>query len=94
MKKIAVGVIITLCVVLTTFTIVRDAQAQTDWENNREIITVMVHQGDTIDGYWVEYAPSWMSREQYRYEIQTLNDMESCMLYIGDTIKLYVQGGN
>ena len=94
MKKIAVGVIITLCVVLTTFTIVRDAQAQTDWENNREVITVMVHQGDTSDGYWAEYAPSWMSREQYRYEIQTLNDMDSCMLYIGDTIKLYVQGGN
>ena len=94
MKKIAVTAIIALCVILATFTIVRDAQAQTEWENNREIITVIVHSGDTIDGYWVEYAPNWMSREQYRYEIQTLNDMDSCMLYIGDTIKLYVQGGN
>lgn len=93
MKKIAVAAIIVFCISVATFTIVRDAQAQTDWEHNREVITIMVHSGDTLDGYWAEYAPSWMSRDQYRYEIQTLNDMDSCMLYTGDTIKLYVQGG-
>jgi hypothetical protein len=57
-KKIAVVGIITLCISIATLALVRDAQAQTDWEQSREIITVRVHGGD---GYWAEYAPSWMS---------------------------------
>lgn len=93
MKKIAVVAIITLCISIATFALVRDAQAQTDWEQSREVITVRVHSGDTIDGYWAEYAPSWMSCEQYRYEIKVLNNMDSCTIYVGDTIKLYVKGG-
>ena len=93
MKKFAVAAIIAVCASIATLTIVRDAKAQTDWEQSREVITVRVHSGDSVDGYWAEYAPSWMSREQYRYEIKALNDMDSCTLYAGDTIKLYVKGG-
>ena len=92
MKKIAVAAIIIFSISIATFTIVRDAQAQTDWEHNREVITITVHSGDTLDGYWVEYAPSWMSRDQYLYEIKTLNNMDSCTIYAGNTIKLYVKG--
>lgn len=92
MKKIAVVGIITLCIAIATVAFVRDAQAQTDWEHSREVITVTVHSGDSIDGYWAQYAPSWMSREQYRYEIKALNDIDSCTIYAGDTIQLYVKG--
>ena len=93
MKKIAVAAIIVFCISVATFTITRDTQAQTDWVQTREVITITVLPGDSLDGYWVEYAPEWMTREQYRYEIQTLNDMDSCTIYAGDTIKLYVKGG-
>jgi hypothetical protein len=92
MKKIAVAVGILFCIAMATFTIVRDAQAQTDWEHNREVITITVAYGDSIDGYWAQYAPSWMSRDQYRYEVKALNHMDSCTIYAGSTIKLYVQG--
>jgi hypothetical protein len=92
MKKFAIAAIIIFSISIATFTIVRDAQAQTDWEHNREIITITVHNGDTLDGYWVQYAPNWMSRDQYLYEIKTLNNMDSCTIYAGDTIKLYVKG--
>ena len=92
MKKLAVAAIIIFCVFVATVTIVRDVQAKTDWENDREIITVVVCHGDSIDGYWAEYAPSWMSREQYRAEIKILNNMDSCTIYAGNTIKLYIQG--
>ena len=94
MKRLAIAAIIVFCTFVATFTIARDTQAQTEWENSREIITVVVCQGDSIDGYWAEYAPSWMGREQYRYEIKALNDMDSCTIYAGSTIQLYVEGGN
>lgn len=91
MKKIAVAAIIIFCIAIATFTIAQDAQAQTDWEQSREVITITVRSGDSIDGYWAQYAPSWMSREQYRYEIKALNDMDSCTIYVGQSIMLYCQ---
>ena len=74
------------------FVLVSNNKTQAEWEENREIITVRVEGGDTIDGYWAEYAPNWMSREQYRAEIMELNGMNSYSLRIGQTLKLYVEG--
>ena len=71
-----------------------DAQRQNDWQNNKRVITVVINYGDSIDGYWAEYAPSWMGRELYRSEIKKLNNLQNTMLYAGDEIKLYVEGGN
>jgi hypothetical protein len=76
--------------ILTAIVTIKDAKTQAEWEENREIITVIVEKGDTLDGYWAEYAPNWMSREQYRTEIMELNNMKSCGLSVGNKIKLYV----
>lgn len=71
------------------------AKAQwSDWEQTREIKTVYVQRGDSVDGYWAEYAPEWMDRSDYREEIKELNNMDSCYLYAGQTLKIYVEGGN
>ena len=93
MKKIAVAAIIIFCISVAAFAIARDVRAQNDWEDSRQVVTKMVQHGDSIDGYWVQYAPSWMGREQYRAEIKALNNMDTCNIYAGNTIKLYVQGG-
>ena len=63
-----------------------------DWVANREVITVYISSGDTLDGYYVEYAPDWMDRYTYRAAILELNGMHDCTIYAGDYIKLYVVG--
>lgn len=100
MKKRIMIICVVFCIAFSAYCIAVAAQRHTEtlsdydaWLANREVITITVLPGDSLDGYWVEYAPSWMTREQYRYEIQTLNDMDSCTIYAGDTIKLYMKGG-
>ena len=60
-----------------------------EWMKNAEIITVVIQRGDTIDGYYVQYAPEWMDRYTYRQLILDLNHMNNCDIYAGDIIKLY-----
>ena len=100
MKKQVMIVVVLFCIAFSAYGITVAAQRYTEatteyeaWLKTREVITITVLPGDSIDGYWVEYAPDWMTREQYRHEIQTLNDMDSCTIYAGDTIKLYMKGG-
>ena len=71
-----------------------DAQRQEEWKNSRQVITIVVESGESIDGYWAKYAPEWMGREQYRSEIKELNNMVSAMIYTGQKIQVYVEGGN
>ena len=63
---------------------------QSQWEERREIITVAVCYGDTLDGICYEYKPSWMSIDKYRYEIKQLNHMSDSTIYANTTIKLYI----
>lgn len=74
--------------------LVNEHNNRTEWEATREVITVPVHAGDSVDGYWAEYAPSWMDRADYRREFKELNNCDSCYLYAGQFVKIYVQGGN
>ena len=60
-----------------------------EWLKNAEIITVIIQRGDTIDGYYAQYAPEWMDRYTYRQLILDLNHMNNCDIYAGDIIKLY-----
>ena len=71
-----------------------DAQRRSNWEDSREIISVVIQPGDSLDGLWAKYGPHWMDRRDYRIEIIELNNLDSAMLYVGDKIKLYVEGGN
>ena len=86
----AIVIVITMVVAVTTVS--ADAQRRSHWENTREVITVFIYPGDTLHGLWVEYGPSWMDRREWSYEVMELNGMDSCMLYVGQTLKIYVEG--
>ena len=93
---IAVGIIALTMAITTPIVIVsaRDNAQMKEWEQTREVKHIHVESGDSLDEYWAEYAPSWMNRYDYREAIKELNDMDSCALYAGDIIKVYVEGGN
>jgi hypothetical protein len=89
MKRL-IAILCAVVFVVAAFTIIRDANRQAEWEESRRVITIRVQRGDTMDGFWVEYAPDWMGREQYRAEIMELNDMDNSSLRSGQNIKLYI----
>jgi hypothetical protein len=93
MNKLVLTLALAITLLTATVVVGREQAQSAEWEDSREVITITVQSGDTVDGYWAEYAPDWMSRDEYRYEIKQLNDMDSCVLYIGDTIQIYTQGG-
>lgn len=89
MKKLLITATAILCIFAISTKTINEHQRQKDWTENRETITITVQYGDTIDGYWAEYAPDWMGREEYREYIKSLNNMTSCAIYAGQTIKIY-----
>ena len=89
MKKLLITATAILCAFAISAKTINEYQRQKDWTENRETITITVQYGDTIDGYWAEYAPDWMGREEYREYIKTLNDMYDCAIYVGQTIQIY-----
>ena len=96
MKKFITTIIFIFALViliLTISSIRADAKRQADWVATREIITIRIKSGDSLDGYWAKYAPEWMSREQYRAELKELNHLTSALIYADDIIKIYVEGG-
>lgn len=62
---------------------------RTEWESTREVITIYVEGGDTLDELGYQYKPSWMDIREYREEIKELNGMQSSDLYMGQKLKLY-----
>ena len=67
-----------------------DNMRQSQWEARREVITVAVCYGDTLDGICYQYKPSWMDIREYRYEVMKLNHMESSTIYANTIIRLYI----
>ena len=95
MKKfniIFILALIVITIVLAAQTVSADAQRRSHWENTREVITIQIIPGDTLHGLWAEYGPAWMDRREWTYEVMDLNDMDSCMLYAGQTLEIYVEG--
>lgn len=96
MKKIAVFVIIILAITTVLAgarTISTNHRLRTEWEDTREVITVRVHYGDSLDKFGYQYKPTWMDIREYRKLVIDLNDMTSAMVYANTDLKLYVQGG-
>ena len=95
-KKIMLTTIIATTLISTVWagahTLNERAELEANWESTREVITVRVCSGDTLDGFGYEYKPSWMDVREYREQIKDLNDMSTSTLYANTTIKLYVQG--
>lgn len=93
MKKLTVIVVSIIIAVnaLVAAIVVSDLRQQTEREATLQPVTIRVQCGDTLYGYWIEYAPNWMSYSQYLYEIMELNNMTSCSIYAGQTIQVYVE---
>ena len=66
---------------------------KSEWENSRQVITVVVYHGDTLYDLALEYKPSWMDTREYVYQVEQLNDMTNGNIYAGQTIKLYTMEG-
>lgn len=93
MKKLIIVVVLLIIAVnvLVAAIVVSDFRQQKKWEATRQPISIRIQYGDTIYGYWIKYAPNWMSYEQFLYEIKELNNMTSCSIYAGQTIQIYIE---
>lgn len=80
--------IVTIAVAMVIVRNNRHKEMLNEWLENGEVIMICVNQGDTIDGYWVEYAPSFVNRYEWREIILELNGMQNCNLYAGNMIKI------
>ena len=89
---IGVAVCAIITIVACIIVLATDSNPQDDWINTRQVITIKVQPGDTVDGYWAEYAPDWMSRGQFRAEFKSLNNVQNCYLIAGTKVKIYVEG--
>jgi hypothetical protein len=89
-KKAIIATLITASVLTLPVSVaIRDHARLTEWEATREVRLIRVMPGDSVDGYWAEYSPSWMNREDYREQFKELNNLDSCYLYEGDFVKVY-----
>ena len=88
---------LTLCVVVSIifvgFKFATDNSLENEWLENRDVITIRVAYGDTLDEICYEYKPSWMDVREFRYYILELNGMSNSMLYAGQTLKVYAYEG-
>lgn len=89
-KKVITTVIATVSILALPVGItIRDHIRYSEWEATREVHLIRVESGDSVDGYWAEYAPKWMDRSDYREAFKELNNLNSCYLYEGDFVKVY-----
>lgn len=86
--------IILICLVaivaFATHSLVSNGNRYVTWVNARDIITVTVESGDTLDEFGYKYKPEWMDVREYRELVKELNGMENSSLYVGQELKLYI----
>ena len=70
-----------------------DHKLRAEWEHNRQVLTVAVQSGDTLDEFGYNHKPSWMDVREWRYQVMELNGMEDANLLAGQRIKIYTEGG-
>ena len=88
MKKILCASVLIVALVCVKASCSNDDYSE--WLNTRAVKTVMVHSGDTLDGFGYQYKPDWMDVRQYRRAVMTLNNMDSATIYSGQSLKVYV----
>ena len=93
MKTRALYIVLALCIIATIFAVgykvSNDNALESEWVENREVVEIRVAYGDTLDEICYEYKPDWMYILEYREHILSLNGMDNCMLYAGQTLKVY-----
>jgi hypothetical protein len=88
MKKLCAITAIIVCFAVGHELLETQSQ-ESEWLKNREIIAVTVPSGAGIDYFGSRYAPDWMDLREYRTQIMELNNMDSAMLYAGQTLYIY-----
>ena len=88
MKKLYIILALIICLAVTV-KLHENSTQQTEWLENRQVVTVTVPAGVGIDYYGSQYAPEWMDLREYRTQIMQLNGMDSAMLYAGQTLQIY-----
>lgn len=89
MKKILITSALALCIFSMGFSFAQKAEQRSEWEETREVITIHICSGDTLDEIGYEFKPEWMDIREYRESIKELNNLDSCMLYVGQELKIY-----
>ena len=58
-------------------------------ENDYDIITVYVEEGDTLYDYYYRYAKNGTEVTEYTSAIKELNHLRNSTIYAGTTLKVY-----
>ena len=83
-------IILSMLVILIIFiALFKEIFKPTFNENEYDIITIVIQQGDTLTDYYLTYAKENTDRTEYITAIMRLNNLSSSMIYAGDTIKIY-----
>ena len=64
---------------------------ETEWENNRRVVSYVVDSGDTLWAIAEQYKPEWLDVREYMYQVKQLNGIDS-NLQVGDEILVYTYG--
>lgn len=88
--KTRIIICIALLFGILVYAIIGNGNRMATWAQTRDVVTVTVSSGDTLDGFGYKYKPEWMDVREYREYIKELNGMESSTLYVGQQLKLYV----
>jgi hypothetical protein len=92
MKRL-ITVIIVCSIILLGCRVNHSNKLKSEWEQSREVITIAIRSGDTLDEIGYKYKPSWMDVREYREAIRSLNNMPTSDLYVGSTLDIYVERG-
>lgn len=65
---------------------------ETEWENNKQVVSYIVDSGDTLWNIAEQYKPAWLDTREYIYEVRQLNNELSSNLQAGDEILIYIYG--
>ena len=90
MKKIITLILVTLTIATIGIKMHSDKQIRTEWEEDRQIDTIVISSGDDLWSIAEEYKPSWMDCREYIYEVKELNNMTQSGLYAGEQLLIYV----
>ena len=93
MKKlmnIAVAIIIVIGFVIIGMSIHNDKQIRAEWEDSREVHTIVISSGDDLWSIAEYYKPSWMDPREYIYEVKKLNNMSQSYIYAGEQLLIYI----